>query len=741
LNEERISFGLLCSRVAYSVADWCRLFRIPNLLTVPGDPLAGIMLANAGGQRGVCWAIAASLSFYTGGLVLNDLADLEIDRRERPGRPLPSGKIALSSARTVCTALFVLGLSFSAAGGSAGFLVGVMLSGMVLAYNLRLKSLPVIGPISMGLCRGLSLVLGAVMARPGWPPAVPVIAAGWLALYIAAVTNLARDEAGKWRPGWREWLPPGVLAFGLAFLGIAFFRSKNAGVFVALLILLITIAFLIIATVNLRARDHPNVSFHIGFLIHLLLPIQASLCSISAPSLNEGVKDVLFFGLLWPITPWLAVVSMPAEVLMEERKLLVINVAALGWDLVSEDEEFGFRPIKSVFSALTCPVQATFRTGSGVREHGLVANGLFFPELCKVLFWEQAASLIHGQRIWNEFQIGGKTVGMMFWQQSLGEEIELVLSPAPIHKHGGGIIENCYSQPPELYSDLSRRLGKKFRLMDYWGPMASSKASDWIVESVCAVLESPAWAPDLLCTYLPHLDYDFQRFGPDGPQARRALDVLRGHLRALKATAGERGYHILIFGDYSIERVGQAIFPNRALCDAKMFRTRSVQGLRYPDFFKSAGFAMTDHQIAQVFTRGGKSTCLAKEVLGTLPGVYSVLDKDAQREQGIDHSRSGELVLVAKDGFWFAYPWWKAPNEAPDFASHVDIHNKPGYDPCELFFGWPPFAVSTDTRKVRGSHGRPGRPVAWTTTLPLETQPNTLVEMAQEVGRWLSRRG
>ena len=72
---------------------------------------------------------------------------------------------------------------------------------------------------------------------------------------------------------------------------------------------------------------------------------------------------------------------------------------------------------------------------------------------------------------------------MMFWQQSLGESVDMVLSPAPIHKHHGGMIEDCYSRPAELYPYLCRKAGKPFKLRDYWGPIASWKVGEWIVRA------------------------------------------------------------------------------------------------------------------------------------------------------------------------------------------------------------------------------------------------------------------
>jgi hypothetical protein len=115
-----------------------------------------------------------------------------------------------------------------------------------------------------------------------------------------------------------------------------------------------------------------------------------------------------------------------------------------------------------------------------------------------------------------------------------------------------------------------------------------------------------------------------------------------------------------------------------------------------------------------------------------LPGIARILDAGAQQAAGLGHPNSGDLVLEAKPGYWFAYPWWSGKKEAPDYAAHVDIHNKPGYDPCELFFGWPPISVSQNTSRIKGSHGRTGggTPVAWASSIPLGKTPASLPELA-----------
>lgn len=417
-------------------------------------------------------------------------------------------------------------------------------------------------------------------------------------------------------------------------------------------------------------------------------------------------------------------------------KWLVVSCAALGWEQARRMRIPGieFKPARPVFPALTCVAQASFRTASPPAVHGMVANGLWFPELKKVLFWEQSAALVEGPRIWDGLRARGRRVGLMFWQQSLGESVDLVLSPRPIHKHEGGMIQDCYSQPPDLYERLCDRLKRKFNLMHYWGPLAGRRSSEWIADAVCAVMRDPSWSPDLLLAYLPHLDYDLQRFGPESVQAERARAVLADLLTRMVQSASEAGYAWLIFGDYAIGKVeAPAVFPNRALRRAGLFWTRTIKGMAYPDFFNSPAFAIVDHEIAHVYVRDAATRQKVREVLAHLEGVEAVVEGDALRSLGIAHRRCGDLVLIARRGSWFAYPWWEERREAPDYATHIDIHNKPGYDPCELFWGWPPLSISLDTRRLKGSHGRCGEAdlIAWSSSFDCGREINSLLDLAR----------
>ncbi len=432
------------------------------------------------------------------------------------------------------------------------------------------------------------------------------------------------------------------------------------------------------------------------------------------------------------------------------RKLVVVDVAALGWDLVSshramaEGHGFRFRRTETVFPALTCPVQASFRTAAHPGAHGMVANGFYARRLARPFFWEQSAGLVQGRRIWSSFRAAGGRVGMLFWQQSLGEAADLVLSPRPVHRHHGGLIQDCQSVPDDLYAILRGELGRGFPLHRYWGPLASIGSSEWIADAAGSLLRDEERSPDVLMVYLPHLDYDLQRFGPADPRAVRALDETLGLLARIWGAAREAGAEVLAFGDYAIAPVtGAPVFPLRHLRRHDLFHVRPVRGRLYPDFFGSRVVAIADHEIALVYARDPESVRAARSAFESLDGVALVLDAEAQRNARVGGTMGADLLLVAAEGRWFAYPWWDERREAPDFASHIDIHNKPGYDPCELFSGFPPTRISSDPARIRGTHGRAGasRAVAWASTLAFRREPEDLPALAQAVGNHLDGRG
>ena len=410
-------------------------------------------------------------------------------------------------------------------------------------------------------------------------------------------------------------------------------------------------------------------------------------------------------------------------------KTLVVNVAALGYEVWNRYhsldfwEKLNIYPIRTVFPAVTCTVQASFRTGLPAKNHGMISNGLFNKELKKAFFWEQASTLYEGERIWENFRKEGNTVGQLCWQQAIGNDSDLILTPAPIHKHHGGMIQDFYARPDGLYHQLCKNLGKTFNLFSYWGPFTSKKCSNWINNAAIDMLKTGK-AADLQLVYLPHLDYEMQKSGPFSNKSKQAFLFLEQLLDKLIKTATDASYEVIVFGDYAITEAKEAIFPNLILKEASLFKTRQVKSMLYPDIYSSIAFAMVDHQVAHVYITDKNKIESVVDIFKKVPGVKGVHLK----EDFMNHPSSGEVILEADNGYWFAYPWWNEKNEAPDYASHVDIHSKPGFDPCELFLSmWPPMSISMDTTKVHGTHGSNEEPVLWGSTFKMDT-PKTLLE-------------
>lgn len=363
-------------------------------------------------------------------------------------------------------------------------------------------------------------------------------------------------------------------------------------------------------------------------------------------------------------------------------KKLTVIAAGLGYELLARNRMteiagLKFAPKASVFPALTCVAQASLRTGLAPAEHGMVANGYWSNELQKPIFWEQSCRLVKGARVWS------RSSGVFFFQQSLGEEVELIVSPAPIHKHDGGMIMSIYTKPTGMVEALTKLCGK-FPLWRYWGPLASPKVGRKCIsyfEEMTAIHDV-----DEAYLYLPTLDYAAQKYGPDSSAAKSALKEFRRQVERISDIAMHRGCELKVIGDYEITAATLApVLPNVILRREGFFKTRTVGGMAYPDFYQSTAFAMCDHEVCVLVgpERDRAEACLLSA------GIFD--DSTIQR---FDNS----TILLAKLGSWCGYEWWTDKREAPDFASHVDIHNKPGYDPKELFF----FNRGT----VKGTHGR-----------------------------------
>jgi predicted AlkP superfamily pyrophosphatase or phosphodiesterase len=390
------------------------------------------------------------------------------------------------------------------------------------------------------------------------------------------------------------------------------------------------------------------------------------------------------------------------------------------------------KPLGTILPAVTCSVQSTFTTGKMPREHGIVANGWYFRDLSDVWLWRQSNKLVGGDKIWDlaKKRDPAFTVAKLFWWYNMYSTADFAVTPRPLYPADGRKIPDIYTEPEELRDELNAALGQ-FPLFHFWGPRADILSSKWIADSARRVFD--AKKPSLTLVYLPHLDYDLQRLGPDDPAIRtrlREIDDVAGELIDHVRKVGAR---VIVLSEYGITRVTGAVHINRALRQAKLLRVRHELGRELLDAGGSEAFAVADHQVAHVYVKRPERVEEVRKLLASLDGVDAVLDDVGKRESGLDHARSGELVAVAAPDRWFTYYYWLDDDVAPDFARTVDIHRKPGYDPVELFvdpalrvpqlrvafrlaqkvlgFRYLMDVIPLDASLVRGSHGRlPSRP-------------------------------
>ena len=174
---------------------YLQLVRFPNVFTAAADSLAGWLLVTGSLARPEAWVplVLASACTYAGGIALNDVFDAEVDRIERPGRPIPSGRVSRTSAALLGAFLMALGLILAIVSGTRyGGIIETALIASVLLYDTTGKR-SALGPEVMGVCRGLNLLLGMSDAsRLGGP-------VGWFAalsygLFVAGVTWISRSE-------------------------------------------------------------------------------------------------------------------------------------------------------------------------------------------------------------------------------------------------------------------------------------------------------------------------------------------------------------------------------------------------------------------------------------------------------------------------------------------------------------------------------------------------------------------
>lgn len=313
---------------------WAQLVRLPAVFTVVADVSAAFLLVSRGRGDVLSWAlvVAGAVALYWAGLILNDVFDLAEDRRERSGRPLASGKLAVGPARAVGWGLLALGVIVAAASGyvpghaeGASWLpalVAVILALMIVAYDGPLKNTP-LAPALMGGCRVLSFLLGAAAALP--PPIIDVelglsgvfprhviaIAAGF-GIYVMGITTISRREAiGGRSPD----LVTGLFVTVVGALVLAFgpqYAEPRPNWFVSVERTFPILIFLILAPILMRLlrllRDPSTerIQYAVRIGILTIIPLAAAFALLGA-------------GPVWGITIFLLVV--PSQLLARRLRV------------------------------------------------------------------------------------------------------------------------------------------------------------------------------------------------------------------------------------------------------------------------------------------------------------------------------------------------------------------------------------------------------------------------------------
>ncbi len=376
------------------------------------------------------------------------------------------------------------------------------------------------------------------------------------------------------------------------------------------------------------------------------------------------------------------------------RKTLVLLVVGLNRRLIGSNtpnlqalmQRGAIRTLGTVVPAVTCTVQSTLLTGVPPSGHGAVANGWYFRDQAEVMLWRQSNRLIAGEKVWDSAKSRDPTFtcANMFWWYNMYSSVDFSATPRPMYPADGRKIPDHYAEPPELKAELDAKLGT-FPLFTFWGPMTSIASSRWIARATSHVRQTRS--PTLTLCYLPHLDYGLQKYGPNPEHPSiandlREVDALAGELIDEAERAGDR---VLVVSEYGIVPVRDAVHINRELRRAGLIRIRSEMGRELLDAGASKAFALADHQVAHVYMQHGANAAEVAKLLRGVEGVAQVLDVEGKRAMGLDHPRSGELVVLSEPDRWFSYYYWLDDARAPDFAATVDIHRKPGYDPMELF--------------------------------------------------------
>lgn len=253
---------------------WMQILRLPNLLTVPGDVLAGYALTHLVTAQNfgpnIFLLVGSSLCIYMAGLLLNDWKDRDEDALKRPERPLPSGRLSSGSVLGGAVCLLLVGLTLAGLAGGIPFRVALLLVGCVIFYNLGARRTPIIGFVTMGTCRGANLLLGASITSSNIGNAI-LLAVFIYTTHVILITWTADREKEALATRRRFFVTLGCLAITLA----TFLLIIQPGI-LPLISAMVAVVYPLIDTQYLNPGDEPDGIGYVGSLVRGLIPVQAT---------------------------------------------------------------------------------------------------------------------------------------------------------------------------------------------------------------------------------------------------------------------------------------------------------------------------------------------------------------------------------------------------------------------------------------------------------------------------------
>jgi predicted AlkP superfamily pyrophosphatase or phosphodiesterase len=436
-------------------------------------------------------------------------------------------------------------------------------------------------------------------------------------------------------------------------------------------------------------------------------------------------------------------------------RVAVINLVGLSRSLLGPHmpgltafaRNHGLQSHTPAFPAVTCTAQSSILTGTPPAAHGIVANGWYDRESAEVRFWKQSNHLVRGDKLWDILrrEIPGFTCAKLFWWYNMYATADFAITPRPLYPADGRKVFDIHTQPMLMREALKRDLGE-FPFPAFWGPAAGIASSEWI--AAAAKWIEATHTPTLSLVYLPHLDYPLQKFGPRAPQIPAALAAIDRVASDLIDYYQSRNIRVLVLSEYGISAVSRPIHLNRLFRHHGWLQLKNELGRETLDCGASSAFAIADHQIAHVYVNDPTLRPAVRELLENTPGIAEVRSPALSWGPGIATQRAGDFIAIAAPDAWFTYYFWDDDSVAPDYARTIDIHRKPGYDPCELWLdprlAMPKFHIARfllkkklglrglleviplDATLVGGSHGRdqvpePERPVLLGSAYPVHT--------------------